>query len=101
MIAKVAINRPVKGPFDYKIPHHLMGKIKRGQRVLVNFAGARIVGYVVNVTKQSKIKKIRAIEKVIDKEPLFDEELLKLTQKSANIIYVVGARCLRLLFLLD
>ena len=81
MIAKVAIPRPVKDPFDYRIPQKFIPKIKKGKRVRVNFRGSEILGYVVDIAKKSRIKELRTIQDVIDEEPIFDNHLLRLTKK--------------------
>ncbi len=81
MIAKVVVNRPVKGHFDYEIPLKFKNKIKRGQRVKIRFGSSKAIGYVVGIYQESKIKKLRNIEEIIDNEPILDAHLLRLTEE--------------------
>ena len=62
-------------------------KIKPGIRVLVNFNHKEIVGYVVNVKEidmdlkeyqKESLFVVKEITKVIDEEPLLNDELVKL-----------------------
>lgn len=71
--------------FDYLIDDSI--SINKGVRVLVNFNNRNIIGYVIDIKKTTKTKEeleneygytLKYIEKVIDKEPLLDDELTSL-----------------------
>jgi primosomal protein N' (replication factor Y) len=84
MIAKVAVNRPIKETFDYEIPADYKDKIKVGQRVKVEFKNLVVTGFVVGIFKKSKYKKLKNIKKILDKQPVIDNHLLKLTRQIAD-----------------
>jgi len=66
LYAKVVVGLPVQGPFDYAASLAISRKIKDGSRVLINFAGRKLIGYVVGLTKQSQVPKIKPILELID-----------------------------------
>ncbi len=82
--AKVLVNLPVEGPFDYKVPEDMADKIQRGCRVWVSFGPRRLVGYVVDFAQASKIPYVKKIDQLIDEEPILDEEMLLLTKQMAK-----------------
>ena len=84
MFAKIAVGLPVGGPFDYSLPGEMTGKIKPGSRVWVSFGPRRVLGYVVGLVKESKIKKLKPVLELIDEFPLFDKNLLSLTKELAD-----------------
>lgn len=79
--AKVLVNLPIEGPFDYKIPEAMIDKIQRGCRVWVSFGTRRLVGYVIDFSSISKISSPKEIEELIDEEPILDEGMLLLTKQ--------------------
>lgn len=78
--ARVVLNLPVEGPFDYFIPPHLEDKIKVGQRVMVPFGPRRLVGYIVSVSNKSNIANVKPIQEIIELEPFISDEMLKLSR---------------------
>ena len=50
--------------------------IQVGHAVLVPFGKKRISGYVVNITTQTELETLKAIERVLDPEPVFDARML-------------------------
>jgi len=84
LFAKVVLGLHVEGPFDYIVPESLSKKIESGMRVGVNFANRKMTGYVIGLTRKSKIKKLKAIEILIDNVPLLDKQALLLTKKVAE-----------------
>ena len=89
MIAQVVVNRPLRKVFDYEIPAEFLKLLKKGHRVEVNFAGVRLGGYVVGLKKESRIKSLRKIEKIIDEDHLFSSRLLTVTREVARY-YLCG-----------
>ncbi len=79
--AKVLVNLPVEGPFDYKIPKAMIDKLQRGCRVWVSFGTRRLVGYVVDFAHKSKIPSPKEIEQLIDDKPILDDEMLLLAKQ--------------------
>ncbi|MCM8795571.1 MAG: primosomal protein N' [Candidatus Omnitrophica bacterium] len=82
--AKVVLGLPVEGPFDYLIPHDLQGKVKSGARVWVSFGLRKLVGYVVGLANESKIKNIKPILDLIDESPILDKNMLLFTRHVSN-----------------
>jgi len=78
--AQVAVALPIDRLFHYSIPEMLSGEIVVGKRVFVPFANRRVVGYVVGLTDEAEVKEVKAIESVIDKDPIVSDEMLKLTK---------------------
>ena len=76
-IAQVVLGLPVEGPFDYFIPDEWQEKIKVGARVEVPFGPRRRIGYVVGLLQDSSVKKIKALNRLIDENPILDEGFLK------------------------
>jgi primosomal protein N' (replication factor Y) len=87
MIAEVAVNRPIKKTFDYKVPQELENYIQKGQRVKIRFANRKTIGFVVDIKAKSSFKKLSLIEGLIDGYPLYDDSLLKLTKETAAYYY--------------
>ena len=79
--AKVLVNLPIEGPFDYKIPKTMVDKIQRGCRVWISFGTRRLVGHVVDFASKSKVSSPKEIEQLIDDKPILDDEMLLLTKQ--------------------
>jgi primosomal protein N' (replication factor Y) len=84
LYAKVVLGLPVEGPFDYFVPENLYKRIKVGVRVEVNFRNKMMVAYVVKLSRQSKIKNIKPITRVIDRNSLLDKNFLILTKQVSD-----------------
>ena len=78
MIAKVVLRVPpvLDRVYDYIIPEDL--KVKEGQRVIVPFGKEKKEGLVVELTTSSAISELKQISKVLEDEPLLNNELLEL-----------------------
>lgn len=81
LYAKVVLGIPVEGPFDYLVPERLLGRIKPGMRVWVDFRTQKTIGYVVTLAKKTAIKNVKPIIEVIDVSPVLDKNMLLLTKK--------------------
>ncbi len=79
--AKVFVNLPIEGPFDYKVPKAMVNEIQRGSRVWVSFGMRRLVGYVIDFSSKSRISSPKEIEELIDTQPILDEDMLLLTKQ--------------------
>jgi primosomal protein N' (replication factor Y) len=87
---EVALPVPLRQTFTYRLPAALRENVKIGARLLVPFGKRQLTGYAVALLtrlgddveiEQDAIKD--AIE-LIDEEPLITEEILKLTQWTAD-----------------
>ncbi|MCY1152701.1 MAG: primosomal protein N' [Sphaerochaetaceae bacterium] len=85
MFAKVLFDLPLDTEFTYKIPEELISKVCVGVRVNVPFRSYSKIGYVIEIENEYDSKyKIKEIKKVVDKEPLFDENQIELAKWMAN-----------------
>lgn len=82
--AQVVFNLPLDRTYTYSVPDELRGHIKRGVRVAVYLRKHLSTGYVVDVTSQAPGFEIKPICDVLDPEPLFDENLFRLTRWIAD-----------------
>lgn len=78
--AEVVTGLPIDKVFHYSIPQDLEGSVKVGMRVEIPFGARRIIGYVVGFKDRTNIENVKPIYRLIDKEPLLDEESLKLSK---------------------
>jgi len=82
--AKIVLNLAVAGPFDYLIPPAFKAKVKPGVRVRVNFSNRNAIGYVVGLSSKSRIKKIKPLIEVIDREPVLHKGMLRLSRQISD-----------------
>lgn len=85
MYAQVIVNNTshnVDKPFHYRIPENMLGGVKIGTRVAVPFGSGNklLEGYVVEISQDypEGLEKVKEIVRVIDRVPIFSEELIAL-----------------------
>lgn len=85
-IAQIAIIKPLHSLFDYEIPESMESDIKLGSRVSVEFGKRLTIGFVININNNlsSSDYKLKKIQKIIDKSPTLDQEILKLLMWVSN-----------------
>ena len=73
--AQVSVPVPLRSEFTYSFDSEAMD-VKPGVRVIVPFNRRKLQGYVLSVTdeKPSVGFEIKGIQRVVDKEPLFDKK---------------------------
>jgi primosomal protein N' (replication factor Y) len=81
LYASVIFSLAIDGPFDYIVLPPLSKKIKIGTRVWVSFGTQKVLGYVIALSRQTKIKQLKEILEVIDEEPILDKNMLLVTRK--------------------
>jgi len=64
----------------YSVPDRFRDGLRPGHRVLVPLGKRRVPGFVVAFRGESPIPEIKPIEDIMDPDPLFTEDLLKLTR---------------------
>ena len=84
IVAKVAVESAVFSfdkAFDYSVPDELVPSVKAGCRVLVPFGkgNRKRQGFVFKVSPQTDKKDLKQIAAVLDKAPLLDCEMLRLS----------------------
>jgi len=82
--AQIAISLPIDRTFHYSIPPELAESVAIGKRVFVPFGPRTVVGYVVGLCDEADVKEVKAIDKVIDAEPILSGEMLSLTKWIKN-----------------
>ena len=93
LILKVALNVPIDNLFDYKIPSNNSIQPKQGQRIRVPFGKQEKIGFIHGIGSQTKVpaSKLKPALKIIDDEPLVNNELLDLISWVANYYhYPIG-----------
>lgn len=82
---EVAFNIPLEKTFHYEVPKDLKKEVAVGKRVLAPFKGRKKKGFIVAVKEDLKADyKIREIEKVLDREPVLDQNLFNLASWMAK-----------------
>lgn len=87
---EVALPVPLRQTFTYCIPVGMQETIKIGSRLLVPFGKRHLTGYAValheTLSEELEIEEsaIREVLELIDDEPLLTEEIIKLTQWTAD-----------------
>ena len=81
LYARVVLGIPVEGPFDYIVPSSLEKKVKAGSRVWVNFCHRKMLGYVVQLSDKTNIRKLKRISELIDDYPVLDKNMLLFTKE--------------------
>jgi len=79
-LLQVAVPVPVDTVFTYGIPED-MGDVPFGVRVIVPFGKRTVTGVVVgHGNPEEPVERIKPISRVLDSEPLFDDEYLDLAK---------------------
>ena len=80
-IVQVAVPTPLRRKFDYLLSDSINpDSVLPGMRVIVPFGRTRQIGVVLGLTSHSdiKLKKLRPIDKLIDKKPILSEDIMQL-----------------------
>jgi primosomal protein N' (replication factor Y) len=82
--AQVVFSLPLDRAYTYSIPDELRDSVKLGVRVTVPLRKQVSTGYVVGISAEAPDREIKPLCDVLDPEPLFDDNLLKLTRWIAD-----------------
>lgn len=83
-LIRVAVGRPVDGPFTYRLPPQLGPSIEPGRRLTVPFGRGRAVGFALGPDEGPPPKGLRDVVALHDDGPLFDAPLLELLRWAAR-----------------
>ncbi len=100
MVVEVVVDRKtlsVNKPYDYLIDPKLEGFIQVGMRVLVNFHGKNLIGYIVNIKETSDFPTLKIIYEVLDVVPCLTEELLYLAYHMHKYYFCLYIKTLELM----
>jgi primosomal protein N' (replication factor Y) len=82
MFAEVAVNLPsIRGTFDYHLPSNLQGSVDPGHLVTVPFGSRRVQGVVINLRDQASVPDTRAIEALVDPDPVLTTKQLEFARR--------------------
>jgi len=82
---------PVDETYLYTVPDRLADVVKTGIRVRVPFGNQKTTGYVLGMEPEQQGQDLKAIEAVMDSEPLFHENMVPFFQWLADYyLYPVG-----------
>ena len=87
LIAEVVVDRPLDRTFEYVVPDGLRDHVQAGKRLLVPFGrgNQKLAGYCVGLAdRPSTNRKLKQVDAVLDREPLFSEQMLDLTRWIAD-----------------
>ncbi|HBI38625.1 MAG: primosomal protein N' [Spirochaetes bacterium GWF1_31_7] len=73
---EIALPIGLNTTFTYSIPEIYHSNIYIGKRVVVNFNGRKIMGYIVNNSVFTEKYKIKPIDKIVDTEAVFTEKMI-------------------------
>ncbi len=73
----IALDLPIYKLFTYKAPENLISEIEIGKRVLVNFSGKILTGFIVGIIRNTSLKNIKEIKSVLDSERLIVAEYIE------------------------
>jgi primosomal protein N' (replication factor Y) (superfamily II helicase) len=85
--ARLAVPAPLGQAFSYLVPPELLGRVKRGARVLCELGRRKVLGVVLEVAERVPdipVERMKPIVAVVDAEPVLPEELLGFLQELAR-----------------
>lgn len=86
--AEVHINTPVNKPFTYRVPAGM--RLEPGIRVIVNFRGRKVTGYVTAVkhgVSDDPGYELKDVSATVDESPVFDERLISLVKYVSGMYF--------------
>ena len=90
VFVEVALPLPLRRTFTYRLPVGIQENVKLGARLLVPFGKRQLTGYAValhaKISPELEIEEetIKDALELLDSEPLLTEEIIRLTQWSAD-----------------
>src|SRR5260370_27171085 len=91
LFAEIVFDRPLDHAYSYAVPDELRETVAIGKRVQAPFGRGdkKTVGFCVGLTGTAPARSVKALTRVLDEEPLLNEELLRLTRWMADY-YLCG-----------
>jgi primosomal protein N' (replication factor Y) len=81
LFAEVLLDHPSRQldrPFTYLVPASLRDKIEVGCLVVVPFLKGKLMGYVLGLSTETSLAKLKEIERVVEEPPLFGRDSVEL-----------------------
>ncbi|MCS7026848.1 MAG: primosomal protein N' [Bryobacteraceae bacterium] len=76
----VSLPVPLDQPFTYSLPETLQQRARRGCRIVAPLGGRKLVGVILRVHDDPPGREVRETLRLVDEEPVFDEDLLWLAE---------------------
>ncbi len=85
-LASVAVGRPVRGEFTYRIPEGMHERLKPGQRILVPFGRGKTLGFFLGIAERPPAAEValKPILQILDEEPAVAPDVLALLRFAAE-----------------
>jgi primosomal protein N' (replication factor Y) len=87
ILVNVAFNLPIDSLFTYSIPKELASSVKAGCRVLVPLGSRKLTGIIIELPEASVLKNIKPVYKVLDEEPIINDEMLQFCRWISNYYF--------------
>lgn len=94
-LADIALPVPIDHTFTYLVPPDLEPLAKIGSRVLVPFGRKHLTGVIVARPSTTTVKGLKAIRDVLDAQPAFSQDMLRLTKWIAEYYFAPWGDVLR------
>lgn len=85
--ALVAVGRPVRGEFTYRVPPALVGRLVPGQRLHVPFGSGKALGFYLGeapIPPPEVLRRLKAIDRVLDERPSLTADVVELVRFAAS-----------------
>ncbi len=79
-LVDIAVPVPLDKTFTYIVPPELQPLAQTGSRVLVPFGKKKLSGVIVGFPAKAPVQALKSLLDILDAEPTFSEEMLKLTR---------------------
>lgn len=99
--AEAALPLPLRRTFTYRLPTGVGDAVQIGSRILVPFGKRSLTGYVVELHTdlpddiEIETEKIKDVIELLDEEPLLTDEILQLTQWTADYYFASWGEVLK------
>ncbi len=94
-LVDIALPVPLDRIFTYLVPPHLQQQAVPGVRALVPFGAKYLTGVVVALPQSTAVRGLKPIRDILDSEPTFSAEMLKLTKWAADYYLAPWGEVLR------
>ena len=95
LFVDIALPVPLEKTFTYVVPPELQAAASPGCRALVPFGRKYAVGIIVKVSRKTSVPNLKPISDILDSQPTFSEELLKLTKWIAEYYFAPWGEVLK------
>ncbi len=94
-LVDIALPVPLDRTFTYLVPTHLQPRATAGSRALVPFGKKLLTGVIIGTVAQTSVTSLKQIRDILDLQPSFTDEMLKLTRWIADYYFAPWGEVLR------